>query len=191
VLCTSGDCTLSIFDLRKSSAVAISEDQEDELLCTCFADDSRRLCVGTQSGFITLWKTGEWMDHVDRIAPFENLRKGDEAPSVDCMVQIDGEVMVGASDGSIRRLAFRPNGYTDFIGRCEDGVSSLAVVPEQDGWIVSASGTKVAFWNTNIDRDDDQNGGDISSSEEEKPKKKRKKTKGIKKSSRAPLFADL
>src|SRR5271154_1951426 len=137
VLCTSGDCTLSIFDLRKSSAIATSEDQEDELLCCTFADDSRRICIGTQSGFITLWKTGEWMDHVDRIAPADRIRKGDEAPNVDCIVHLDEEVIVGNSDGNIRRLGFRPNRYGDVVGKCEDGVTCLAVVPERDGWVVS------------------------------------------------------
>jgi len=184
---------LSIFDLRKSSAIATSEDQEDELLCCTFADDSRRICIGTQSGFITLWKTGEWMDHVDRIAPAGRLRKGDEAPSIDCMVQLEGQVIVGASDGYIRTLGFRPNVYGEIVGQCEDGVTSLAVVPEQEGWIVSASGSKVTFCDTNATQNDAEAEEEDYSSEDEKPKKKRKKSKGSKKPSGASpaFFADL
>lgn len=172
--------------------MATSEDQEDELLCSAFADDSRRICVGTQGGFITLWKTGEWMDHVDRIAPTRMLRRGDDAASIDCMVQLDDQVIVGASDGSIIRVGFRPNAHS-IIEVCDDGVTCLAAVPEQEGWIVSASGSKVTFWNI----DGTQNGAvdeDDDSSEEEKPKKKRKKTKkGSKKSSvgSSTFFADL
>lgn len=192
ILCTSGDSTLSIFDLRKSSAVATSEDQEDELLCGTFADDSRRICIGTQSGFITLWKSGEWMDHVDRIAPAGRLRKGDEAPSIDSMVQLDDQVIVGASDGTIRALGFRPNRYGEVIGNCEEGVTSLAIVPGQDGWILSASGSTVKFWDTNAQHNGTEDEDEESSSEEEKRKKKRKKSKGNKSSgSSSAFFADL
>jgi WD repeat-containing protein 55 len=202
VLCTSGDCTVSIFDLRKPKAVATSEDQEDEPLCSAFAGDSRPICVGTQAGFVTVWKSGEWMDHVDRIAPADRLRKSDEAPSVDCMVQLDEEVIVGTSDGIIRRLGFRPNRYGDVVGRCEDVVTCLSGIPDQDGWVVSGSGTSVKFWNIDAeennaedgkedeDRDDDD---DNNSSEEEKPKKRRKKSKKTKKANgdTSTFFAGL
>lgn len=136
------------------------------------------------------------MDHVDRIAPAGRLRKGDEAPNIDCMVQLEGQVIVGASDGSIRTLGFRPNVYGEIVGQCEDGVTNLAVVPEQEGWIVSASGSKVNFWDTN----GVQNGAEteeveeaVDSSEDEKPTKKRKKSKGSKKSNKvsSAFFADL
>lgn len=202
MLCTSGDCTVSIFDLRKPKAVAISEDQEDEPLCSAFAADSRRICVGTQGGFVTIWKSGEWMDHVDRIAPADRLRKSEEAPSVDCMVQLDEEVIVGTSDGVIRRLGFRPNRYGDVLGRCDDVVTCLSRVPDQEGWIVSASGTSVKFWNTDAgvqpegdgkDNEEVDNDDDNDSSEEEKPQKRRKKSKKVKKSSgdKSAFFADL
>lgn len=192
VLCTSGDCLLSIFDLRKPSALVTSEDQEDELLCSTFADDSRRICVGTQSGFITLWKSGQWMDHVDRIAPAGKLRKGDEASSIDCMVQLEDQIIVGASDGSIRTVGFRPNRYEGVIAHCEDGVTSLAVVPKQERWIVSASGSKITFWDTNEHQNDGVDDNNGSSSEEEKPKKKRKKSANNKnRGSTSTFFADL
>ena len=201
VLCTSGDCTLSVLDLRKTAAVATSEDQEDEPLCSAFAGDSSRLCIGTQSGFVTIWKSGEWMDHVDRIAPAERIRKADEAPSVDCMVQIGDGVIVGTSDGSIRKLGFRPNQYGDVIGKCEEGVACLASIPDGEdwllepfgeGWVVTASGSKLEFWNTNASQED-ANEDDENSSEDEKPRKKKKKSKKGPKSSGASsaFFGDL
>ena len=184
ILCTSGDCTISVLDLRKTAAAATSEDQEDETSCSAFAGDSSRICIGTQSGFVTLWKSGEWMDHVDRIAPAERVRKGDEAPSVDCIVQIGKDVIAGTSDGSIRRLGFRPNQYGDVIGKCEEGITCVASIPDGESWsldargqewIVSASGTTLQFWNMNeLDEDAEHENG---SSEDEKPKKKRKKSK--------------
>src|SRR5271170_3304033 len=192
VLCTSGDCTLSVLDLRKTAVVATSEDQEDEPLCSAFAGNSSRLCIGTQSGFVTLWKSGEWMDHVDRIAPAERFRKGDEAPSVDCMVQVGDGVIAGASDGSIRKLGFRPNQYGDVIGKCVEGVTCLTSIPDGEdwslepfgeGWVVSASGTKLEFWNTKEFQEDAEE--DEDSSEDEKPRKKKKKSKKGPKSSGA------
>lgn len=132
------------------------------------------------------------MDHVDRIAPAGRLRKGDEAPSIDCMVQLDGQIIVGASDGTIRALGFRPNRYGEVIGNCEDGVTSLAIVPGQDGWIISASGSSVKFWDTNGQRNGAEDEDEGTSSEEEKRKKKRKKSKGYKSSGgSSAFFADL
>jgi len=136
------------------------------------------------------------MDHVDRVSPADRIRKGDEAPSVDCIVHLDEEVIVGNSDGNIRRLGFRPNRYGDVVGKCEDGVTCLAVVPERDGWVVSASGTKVTFLDVNAADDNDVDGAEIDedgSSEDEKPKKKRKKGKKGKKPSTKPsaVFTDL
>jgi WD repeat-containing protein 55 len=191
VLSTSGDCTLSIFDLRKSVAVISSEDQEDELLCSAYADDSRRVITGTQSDFITVWKSGEWLDHIDRISPAERVRKGDEAPSIDCLVKGGDGVFAGSSDGVIRRVGFRPNQYLDIIGKCELGVSALAAIPEMEGWIVSASGSKIAFWDTNAPQNEQE---EDSSEEEEKLRKKRRKRKKGKKSTHveeSAFFADL
>jgi hypothetical protein len=142
------------------------------------------------------------MDHVDRIAPADRLRKSDEAPSVDCMVQLDEEVIVGTSDGFIRRLGFRPNKYGNVVGRCDDVVTCLSGIPGQDGWIVSGSATSVKFWNIDAtennaedgqEDEDGDNGDDDDSSEEEKPKKRRKKAKKIKKTSgdTSTFFADL
>ena len=134
------------------------------------------------------------MDHVDRIAPAGRLRKGDEAPSIDSMVQLDDQVIVGTSDGTIRALGFRPNKYGEVIGNCEDGVTSLAIVPGQDGWILSTSGSTVKFWDSNAQHNyaEDEDEDEESSSEEEKRKKKRKKSKGDKSSGgSSAFFADL
>jgi WD repeat-containing protein 55 len=194
VLATSGDCTLSIFDVRKAKVVATSEDQEDELLCCAFGDDSRRICVGTQSGFITVWKTGEWMDHVDRISPLGKVRMGDEPANVDCIVQMEDKVIVGLSDGWLRTVEFRPNRYGDAVGQCEEGVTCLSVVPQEKGWVVSASAATVKFWDTNMEENAEEEEDDESdSSEEEKPAKKRKtgKNKGNGKASSSAFFSEL
>jgi hypothetical protein len=113
------------------------------------------------------------------------------------MIQVE-EVIVGASDGTIRRLGFRPNRYIEVVGRCEDGVTSLVGVPDQEGWIISASGAKVAFWDTNKKEEEEPSNDDEnedSEEEERKPKKKRKKSKGSNKGvsggTSSAFFADL
>jgi hypothetical protein len=133
------------------------------------------------------------MDHVDRIAPAGRLRKGDEAPNIDCMVQWDDQVIVGSSDGNIRTVKFRPNAYGGVVGCCEDCVTSLAVVPEHDGWIVSASGSKVTFWDMNATESVRAEEEEEESSEDEKPKKKHKKSKKSKSTNgdSSAFFADL
>jgi len=86
---------------------------------------------------------------------------------------MDDVVIVGSSDGCIRRLRLRPNQYLDVIGRCDDGVTSLVEVPDMEGWIVSSSGSKIAFWDTNASEHEDNE----KSSEDDKPRKKKKKKK--------------
>jgi hypothetical protein len=167
-LTTSGDSHLSILDLRKSSPVSVSEDQEDDLLSSCLADS--RICVGTQLGVITLWKSGEWLDHVDRIAPAQKVKRGDEASSVDCLVRVGEGVVAAGSDGVIRRVGFRPNGYKGEVGRCEEGVVALEEVSREEGWVVSASGRKIQFWDLDVQVEDPED-----SSEDETPKRKKKK----------------
>lgn len=125
------------------------------------------------------------MDHVDRVAPAKKVMKGDEAPSIDCLLRLDDEVIVGASDGSIRRLGFRPNAFRDKVGSCEDGITSLAVVPQEDGWIASASGTKVSFWSVNAVENMEE-----KEDENRKRKRPKKKSKGLSERPHA-IFEDL
>ena len=137
---------------------------------------------------MTVWKLGEWADHIDRIPPPQKLRTGGEPANVDCLANVAGEVVVGFSDGGIRKLRVRPNQYGEWVGRCEMGVSSLAGMEWEEGWVVSASGTKVQFWNLHEREYDGEDRG------EEKPKRRRKKGTKSGETSKADVsafFADL
>ena len=139
------------------------------------------------------------MDHVDRISPPGKVRKGDELANVDCMVRQDDKVIVGLSDGWIRVVEFRPNQYGDVVGRCADGVTCLSSVPLEQGWVISASGPTVKFWDINGKETGEAEDEEIAdSSEEDKPKTKRKRgnTKAKLKdldtgASSSSFFADL
>jgi len=115
------------------------------------------------------------MDHVDRISPRGKVRKGYEPANVDCMVRLDDKVIVGLSDGWISAIEFRPNRYGDVVGRCVDGVTCLSSVPQEQSWVVSASGSCVKFWDINKEETKDaEHEEEADSSAEDNRKKKRK-----------------
>ena len=77
---TSGDGTLSCWDLRKVSGpvkgaalkqahpalVKRSDELEDELLSSCLIKHGKKVVCGTQGGTLNIWSTGTWGDFGDR-----------------------------------------------------------------------------------------------------------------------------
>ncbi|CAG8789782.1 24392_t:CDS:2, partial [Gigaspora rosea] len=87
----SGDGTLSIYDIRKPNLLAMSDNQDDELLSVTVVKNGRKVITGTQGGVINLFSWGEWGDSNDRFVGHPN--------SVDTIVKITEDlVCTGSSD---------------------------------------------------------------------------------------------
>lgn len=95
LLATSGDGCLSAFDIRKKKPIAVSANQEDELLSLNVVRNTSKVVIGTQSGTILLFSFGQWGDCTDRF-PGHPL-------SVSALVKAtDTSLYTGSGDGIIR-----------------------------------------------------------------------------------------
>jgi len=107
---TSGDGTLSVLDVRssKSTPLAQSEDQEDELLSAAAIKGGTKVVVGTQMGILSIFnrKSG-WGDCVDRVPGHPH--------SIDTLCALPSSypsshstILTGSSDGLIRVVQLLP-----------------------------------------------------------------------------------
>ncbi|KNC87037.1 hypothetical protein SARC_00847 [Sphaeroforma arctica JP610] len=98
VLTTSGDGTLSIFNVknpRKPFFVQRSDYMDEELLSVCVMKNGKKVVCGTQEGIISIFSWGQWGDCSDRF-PGHPL-------SIDTILPLtEGICLTGSSDGLIR-----------------------------------------------------------------------------------------
>ncbi|CCX07957.1 Similar to WD repeat-containing protein jip5; acc. no. A6RWR8 [Pyronema omphalodes CBS 100304] len=179
---STGDTTLSSFDVRKpGKALARSEPQEDEILCSSFTahapsrntGGSEKVMTGTSSGVVTTWNKGFWEDHQERI-PLSR-KTGDSIDSIITLTE-DFEISgagygtffaAGSGDGKVRIVKMGGNKVGDLLEGLEEGVSALAV--DCDGRIVSGGGLVVKIWSEKEAQEVEE-----EEEEEEKEGKKRK-----------------
>ncbi|EIW73167.1 hypothetical protein TREMEDRAFT_59329 [Tremella mesenterica DSM 1558] len=125
---TSGDGRLSVIDIRvnKTVPLAISEDQEDELLSLVPIKGGTKLAVGTGLG------VSGWGDCVDRVP-------GHPA-SIDALVALTPDVIAtGSEDGMIRVLQLLPNKFLGVIATHEDYPIERLKLDRNAKWLASVS----------------------------------------------------
>lgn len=130
LVCTSGDGTLSVIDIRaKKNAAEVSDDQEDELLSITAIKGGKKLVVGTQLGILSLWAPSRGLlDHVDRFPGHPS--------SVDALCTLDDDtVLTGSSDGLIRVVQLFPHKLLGIIG--DHGGMPVECMRRKDNWIAS------------------------------------------------------
>ncbi|THG95247.1 hypothetical protein EW026_g6373 [Hermanssonia centrifuga] len=147
LVCTSGDGTLSVIDVRskKTEPFAQSEDQEDELLSVVSIKGSQKLVVGTQLGILSIFnRRSGYGDCVDRIPghPY----------SIDALCNIPSHypnshstILTGSSDGMLRVVQLLP---TKLLGVVADHgefpIERIAVDRGGEGrWVGSAGHEEV------------------------------------------------
>ncbi|KAJ3155812.1 WD domain repeat-containing protein 55 [Geranomyces variabilis] len=140
LLATSGDGHLSVFDIRKKKPVAISEQQDDELLCVTVVRNTTKAVVGTQDGNLLLFSWGDWGDCTDRFPGHPS--------SVDSILTIEDEtVMTASGDGILRAIGILPNKLIGTIGEHgEMPIESIRLA--RDGELVGSCShdATVRFW---------------------------------------------
>lgn len=119
LISTSGDGTLSVIDIRssKTTPLAHSEDQEDELLSIIPIRGGAKFVVGTQQGPLHIFsRSAGWADCVDRIPGHPH--------SVDALCAIPSSypsahstILTGSSDGMVRAVQLYP---TKLLGAVAD-----------------------------------------------------------------------
>ncbi|KAK9368393.1 WD40-repeat-containing domain protein [Lipomyces kononenkoae] len=204
-LITTGSTTVTRIDIRKGK-LSTSEDQEDEILCSCIsyppnfeynpsegrdskaAVPEKRVNVtavmGMATGVLTFWMKDNWEDQQTR-AIMSN-------ESIDCMAEYpDQRIIAGGADGLVRLIDVRGRKVIkEYDHGGEDGV--VAVAADSWGRVISAGGEVVRVWSVDDELDElkrlsdsDDNGTESDKSENEsddsddngKKSKKRKKAK--------------
>jgi WD40 repeat protein len=178
-LIDSADGNLAVYDIRKNKAVAVSENQDDELLSLCILKGEKKVAVGTQEGVLELFSWGDWGDCTDRFLG--------HPCSIDKMLKIDeSTICTGTSDGRLRLMSVQPNKFVKILGEHEDefpieGLDLHTRLP----WIASASSQEIRFWNTqetteneasdSSETEKEESGDSDSDSDQQAAAKRRKK----------------
>ncbi|CAK9181509.1 unnamed protein product [Ilex paraguariensis] len=103
LLGTSGDGTLSVYNLRSNKVQTRSEFSEDELLSVVIMKNGRKVICGTQTGTLLLYSWGYFKDCSDR---FVDLSPN----SVDALLKLDEDrLIVGTENGLISLVGILPN----------------------------------------------------------------------------------
>ena len=162
LVCTSGDGTLSVIDIRRGTAgVDVSEDQEDELLSIAPIKHDSKLVVGTQLGILSLWApTRGLLDHVDRIP-------GHPA-SVDAMCTLDHDtVLTGSSDGLVRVVQILPHKLLGIVA--DHGGLPVERLARKESWLASIGhGAEIKLTDLSpLLEDDEEDGEDGEDGEED------------------------
>ena len=207
LLASSGDGTLALFDLRKQSLAARSEDDaDDEMLCVRSMKGGKKVVCGHQSGVLSIFSWGYWNDCSDRFPGHPG--------SVDAMAKVDEDTLLtGSSDGLIRIVSVLPNKAIGIVGEhlADNPIERLCLEPENRRVALSVSHDNVVkLWHVGElledDDDEDEGGEKVSGSDDgegegegapparKKHKKGKRKKGGFKtqqQAQRSAFFSDL
>ncbi|GHJ90214.1 hypothetical protein NliqN6_6616 [Naganishia liquefaciens] len=132
---TSGDGTVSVIDVRSNSTtpLAVSDDQEDELLSIVSIKGGTKHVVGTQLGVLSVFERQKgWQDSVDRIM-------GHPA-SVEAIVALTPDIVAtGSEDGMIRVMQVHPNKFLGVIATHGDFPIERMRLDRNFRWLGSVS----------------------------------------------------
>ncbi|XP_067136859.1 WD repeat-containing protein 55 [Centruroides vittatus] len=176
IAATSGEGTLTAFNIRARRMELQSELFDSEFLSAAVVKNGRKVLVGTGEGAINIFNWGEWGNISDRFPGHPE--------SVDRIIAINNNIVcTGSSDGKIRAVHMFPHRFLGIVGDHEDfPIESLSVSNNRKYLASCSHDQTVKFWN-------------ISSLENvlEHPneKGKRRKTDYLSSSKRTDFFADL
>ncbi len=153
---SAGSMTIADWDIRKEKILHKSEQQDDELLSSCWADQEtqKTLLGGMAGGIVTLWKPNlnEFEDQVSRI----NIDKDESVESV--ISAMDAASMfayAGLSNGNIVKLDVEKGRAVDFRSHSRDGSDDVAGLDlDYEYRLVTYGMDKLNIWTNKYDDPD-------------------------------------
>ncbi|XP_071951859.1 WD repeat-containing protein 55-like [Antedon mediterranea] len=177
LLATSGDGTLSAFNVRRRRFDMQSENMEDEMMTVSIIKKGKKVVCGAGDGALNLFNWNEFGNISDRFPGHPE--------SVDTCVKINENIIcTGSVDGTIRAVNILPNRFLGVVGDHDEfPIESMDVSHEGDLLASCSHDQKIKFWNiSNLE--------DIEFSTKQKAKKT-DKTKRLKTTRNNDFFADL
>ncbi|KAJ1982372.1 WD domain repeat-containing protein 55 [Dimargaris xerosporica] len=163
-LLTAGtDGQLAVLDLRHSKPVALSDEQDDELLSVMPVKNNQKVVVGTQTGVLGIFSWGNWGDVTDRFPGHPE--------SVDTLCRVnDDTLLTGSSDGIIRAISIQPNALVGVVGsHSAYPIERLDFSPDFDYLASLSHDNEIKLWSVkhlfekvSDDDDSDSDDGDKS-----------------------------
>ncbi|KAL4230231.1 WD domain repeat-containing protein 55 [Mactra antiquata] len=178
LLATSGEGTLTAFNIRRKKMDVQSELFDSEFLSLAIIKRGQKVVCGCGMGELNIFSWGEWGNISDRF-PGHPM-------SVDCMVALSDDVIcTGSFDGLIRAVNILPNRFLGVVGEHPGDlpVENLSLSRDKK-WLASCShDQKIKFWDIDCIKNETVN--------EKSRAKKGGKNKFLKSSDKGDFFADL
>uniref|UniRef100_A0A0B6ZZW1 Uncharacterized protein n=1 Tax=Arion vulgaris TaxID=1028688 RepID=A0A0B6ZZW1_9EUPU len=142
IIASSGEGTLTSFNIRQKRMESQSELFDSELLCLAKMKSGRKLICGTGEGVLNIFNWGQWGNISDRF-PCGNSE-------IDSMIAVTDDVLcIGTNDGSIKAVHILANRILGQVGQHDDEFPVEAMSLSSDTMhIASCSHDQlVKFWN--------------------------------------------
>ena len=128
VLATSGEGTLSAFNIRAKRMELQSELFDAGFQSVRYMEQKGKVVVGAEDGAINIFNLNEYGNISDRFPIRGNTSRGQGLCSIDNIELINDEVIiVGSSDGKLRAVNILPNKVLKEIAKSESGIESLDI----------------------------------------------------------------
>lgn len=157
LVASSGDGSISVYDLGTRKLIAQSEDDaDDELLSVAVLKNGKKVVCGSQEGVVFIYSWGYFNDCSDRFPGHPN--------SIDALVKFDEDTIItGSSDGLIRILNILPNKMLGVVGEHDEyPIECLALSGDKKLLASASHDNTIKLWDISYlhDTDDAEDGAE-------------------------------
>ncbi|CAG2101172.1 unnamed protein product [Medioppia subpectinata] len=131
VVATSGDGTLSAFNVRAKRMELQSELFDAGFQSIRYMESKGKVVVGAEDGALNIFNVNQWGNISDRFPIRGNTTRGQGMCSIDGIELINDEtIVVGSSDGKLRAVSVQPNKVIATIDDCVSDPQNIQKHPK-------------------------------------------------------------